>query len=142
MREYVQERRPRHEALLNNFAKQAKAAGLVPANNAHPCDLTVTSGGGHWLVEVKTVGANAEHVVRDAIGQLFSYRHFCYRKNGRADPYLVALFSEPVGDALVDLAISLDIEVIWWHGDGWSGRASAGNLSLLTVVMSPISSGA
>ena len=142
MREYVQERRPRHEALLNNFAKQAKAAGLVPANNAHPCDLTVTSGGGHWLVEVKTVGANAEQAVRDAIGQLFSYRHFCYRENGRADPCLVALFSEPVGDALVDLATSLDIEVIWWHGDGWSGRASAGNLSLLTVVMSPIASGA
>jgi hypothetical protein len=134
MKAYVQERKPRHEALLNDFAKQANGAGLVPANNAHPCDLTVTGEGHHWLVEVKTVGANAEQPVRDAIGQLFSYRHFCYRENGRADPHLVALFSEPVGDALADLVVSLGIEAIWRQGDQWAGRVPVGATSLLAAV--------
>ncbi|MEU4370249.1 MrcB family domain-containing protein [Micromonospora chersina] len=134
MKAYVQDRKPRHEALLNDFAKQAKAAGLVPANNAHPCDLTVAGQGNHWLVEVKTVGANSEHAVRDAIGQLFSYRHFCYRENGRRDPSLVALFSEPVGDALVDLVESLGIEVIWRRGAEWHGRTPVGAHSLLTAA--------
>ncbi|MFG1659595.1 MrcB family domain-containing protein [Micromonospora chersina] len=134
MKEYVQDRKPRHEALLNDFAKHAKAAGLVPANNAHPCDLTVTGQGNHWLVEVKTVGANAEHAVRDAIGQLFSYRHFCYRENDRTDPSLVALFSEPVGPALVDLMVSLGIEAIWRQGAEWCGRTPIDTQSLLTAV--------
>ncbi|MBM7079134.1 MrcB family domain-containing protein [Micromonospora humida] len=135
MKEYVQERKPRHEALLNDFAKAVKAAGLIPANNAHPCDLTVTGAANHWLVEVKTVGANAEHAARDAIGQLFSYRHFCYRENGRNDPALVALFSEPVGDALVDLMVSLGIEAIWRHGAQWFGRTPSGAPSLLAESM-------
>ncbi|MGW0501811.1 MrcB family domain-containing protein [Micromonospora sp. NPDC003241] len=134
MKAYVQDRKPRHEALLNDFAKQAKAAGLVPANNAHPCDLTVTGQSDHWLVEVKTVGANAEHAVRDAIGQLFSYRHFCYRENGRTDPSLVALFSEPVGDALIDLIVSLGIEAVWRRGAEWFGRAPVGARSLLAAA--------
>ncbi|MFY1617849.1 MrcB family domain-containing protein [Micromonospora sp. WMMD736] len=134
MKAYLQDRMPRHEALLNDFAKQARAAGLVPANNAHPCDLTVTGQGNHWLVEVKTVGANAEHAVRDAIGQLFSYRHFCYRENGRSDPSLVALFSEPVGEALVDLIESLGIEAIWRQGAEWCGRTSGGARSLLAAA--------
>ncbi|MCG5440300.1 MrcB family domain-containing protein [Micromonospora foliorum] len=137
MKAYVQDRKPRHEALLNDFAKRAKAAGLLPANNAHPCDLTVTGLATHWLVEVKTVGANAEHAVRDAIGQLFAYRHFCYRENGRKDPSLVALFSEPVGEALADLMVSLGIEVIWQQGAEWRGRSPVCTLSLLAASSNP-----
>lgn len=137
MRAYLQERKPRHEALLNLFAQSARAAGLITANNAHPCDLTVTGRGSHWLVEVKTVGANAEHAVRDAIGQLFSYRHFCYRHAGRPDPLLVALFSEPVGDALVDLLVSVGIETIWRAGTAWCGRAPADVSSLLHAATAP-----
>ncbi|WP_327033926.1 MrcB family domain-containing protein [Micromonospora ureilytica] len=134
MKSYVQDRKPRHEALLNDFAKQAKAAGMVPANNAHPCDLTVTDDANHWLVEVKTVGSNAEHAVREAIGQLFSYRHFCYRENTRPDPSLVALFSEPVGDALVALIVSLGIEAVWRQGAEWCGRTPVGARSLLAAA--------
>ncbi|WP_243706038.1 MrcB family domain-containing protein [Micromonospora sp. KC721] len=137
MKAYLQERKPRHEALLNDFAAQAKSLGLIPANNAHPCDLTVEGQGKHWLVEVKTVGVNAEHAVRDAIGQLFSYRHFCYRENGRPDPSLVALFSEPVGDALVDLLMSLGIEAIWRDGAQWRGGAPTGGDSLLAAAVPP-----
>ncbi len=78
----------------------------------------------HWLVEAKTVGPNAQNAVREAIGQLLAYRHFCYRDVGRSEPAMVALFSEPIGGAFVQLLVSLDIEVIWWTPDGWEGAAS------------------
>ncbi|MER7420666.1 DUF3578 domain-containing protein [Micromonospora peucetia] len=141
IKDHVQKRTPRHETLLNDFVKRAKKVGLIPANNAHPCDLTVTGQGNHWLVEVKTVRINAEHAVREAIGQLFSYRHFCYREAGRPDPSLVALFSEPVGDALVDLLMSLGIEAIWRQGAEWHGRTPVGAHSLLAASMPPGPSG-
>ncbi|SCL30081.1 protein of unknown function [Micromonospora pallida] len=137
VKDHVQERTRRHEALLNDFVERAKKAGLISANNAHPCDLTVRGQGQHWLVEVKTVRINAEHAVREAIGQLFSYRHFCYREAGRPDPSLVALFSEPVGDALVDLLMSLGIEAIWRQGAEWDGRAPVGSHSLLAASAPP-----
>lgn len=134
VKKHVQERKPRHEALVNAFAARAKEAGMTVANNTHPCDLTVDGGGLHWLIEAKVVGANAETVVREAIGQLFSYRHFCYRDIARPDPNLVALFSEPIGDAFVDLLVSLSIEVIWRAGGEWCGRAPTGSRSLFAAV--------
>jgi hypothetical protein len=128
--EQDQERRHRHKDLLDLFVRWIEAASLTPANNVHPCDLTVDSADIHWLVEAKTVGPNAEEAVRAAIGQLFSYRHFCYRKLDRPDPALVALFSEPVGEAFEELVVSLNIEAIWRRGEDWDGRAPDRNSSL------------
>ncbi|WP_080636942.1 MrcB family domain-containing protein [Salinispora vitiensis] len=140
VKKHFQDRKPRHEALVNAFAAQAKGAGMTVANNTHPCDLTVDGKVLHWLVEVKVVGPNAETVVREAIGQLFSYRHFCYRDIERPDPNLVALFSGPIGDAFVDLLVSLGIETIWRAGGDWCGRAPTGVPSLLAAVTPAASS--
>lgn len=130
----VQKKGRRHENLLKDFATWIKASGLVPANNVHPRDLTVDSEDVHWLVEAKTVGANAEQAVREAIGQLFSYRHFYYREAGRNDPPMVALFSEPIGAAFPSLLTSLGIECIWQAGPTWQGSAPAGGESLLKAA--------
>jgi len=132
--EQDQDKGRRHEELINLFARWARAASLTVANNVHPCDLTVASADVHWLVEAKTVGANAEKVVREAIGQLFAYRHFCYRELGRPDPDLVALFSEPVGDAFAELLASLQIEAIWRTGESWEGYVLDKRSSLLATT--------
>lgn len=132
--EQQQDKQRRHEDLLNVFAEWVKAVGLVAANNVHPCDLTVDDGdGSHWLIEAKTVGANAEHAVREAIGQLFAYRHFYYRDLGRPAPALVALFSEPIGEGLAELLVSLNIEAIWRSRGNWHGQAPAGSANLLAA---------
>ncbi|HEU5475660.1 MAG TPA: DUF3578 domain-containing protein [Actinophytocola sp.] len=127
----------RHDDLLNLFAARARTAGLTPANNVHPCDLTVDSTDTHWLVEAKTVGANAELAVREAIGQLFAYRHFCYRELKREDPALVALFSEPVGTAFVDLLVSLGIEALWRDSGTWRGVVGSAQPGLLAASEPP-----
>ncbi|GAA0651122.1 hypothetical protein GCM10010174_88500 [Kutzneria viridogrisea] len=130
----IQDRRPLHEALVDTFGRWVRHCGFVAATNVHPCDMTVDALNKHWLVEAKTVGPNAEHAVRDAIGQLFAYRHFCYREVGRPDPRLVALFSEPVGDAFVELLTSLGIESIWQAGGIWTGGGPDPAGSLLAAT--------
>lgn len=117
---------PRHESLITEFVAHVSALGWTAANNVHPRDLVVTSpGGDHWLVEAKTVGPNAEFAVRDAIGQLFAYRHFYYRQPARPDPKLLALFHEPVGDAFLVLLGDLGIEAICATTSGWSSTPGA-----------------
>lgn len=117
---------PRHESLISDFGEHVGGLNWTPATNVHPRDLVVTSAGGdHWLVEAKTVGANAEFAVRDAIGQLFAYRHFCYRVAGRSEPRLLALFNEPVGDAFLELLGDLDIEAVWATTNGWKSTTGA-----------------
>lgn len=136
-----QVRARRHEALIRVFGTWVKSRGLVAATNVHPCDFTVDGDGHHWLVEAKTVGPNAEHAVREAIGQLFSYRHFMYRERGKPDPSLVALFTEPVGPAFGELLVSLGIEAVWRSPGSWDGRAPVGVASLLRTTIQPIKSG-
>jgi hypothetical protein len=114
----------RHERLVERFGSWVKEAGATPATNVHPRDLTITHGGHEWLVEAKIVGTNAELAVRDAIGQLYAYRHFYYREKGQPDPLLVALFSEPVGNAFLPLLDSLGIEAIWPQAGTWRTSAT------------------
>lgn len=106
----------------------------MAANNVHPRDLTVDCQTTHWLIEAKTVGSNAENCVREAIGQLFAYRHFYYRDKHQPDPLLVALFSGPIGDAFADLLTSLDIEAVWFDSGEWRGRAPSIDTALLTAT--------
>ncbi len=139
IKENTQTKGRRHEALLENFANWLKVCGMIPANNVHPRDLTVDGDGQHWLIEAKTVRNNAEHAAREAIGQLFSYRHFYYRENDLPDPPLVALFSEPVGDAFATMLATLGIECIWPQGKTWSGKDpnSATSLRKLAQARQP-----
>jgi hypothetical protein len=94
----------------------------------HPRDLVLTGPGGEILVEAKTVRANAELAVREAIGQLFSYRHFWYRHKQQQDPRLLALFSEPIGDAFVALLGDLEISAVWFERGSWRGSQALGGL--------------
>jgi hypothetical protein len=102
-----QTRTRRHESLIDEFGTWITRRRLVAATNVHPRDLVITGPQVEWLVEAKVVKANAEIAVREAVGQLFAYRHFYYRLQGQPDPLLVALFSEAVGDAFTEL-LSLD----------------------------------
>lgn len=78
-----------------------------------------------WLVEARIVGVNAEHEVRAAIGQLFAYRHFCYRETEEPDPQLLALFDAPVGRAFEELRSSLGIFSLCRSGREWLGSPEA-----------------
>lgn len=126
----TQTRTRMHEALIETFGNEVIATGRVAATNVHPRDLTVDDDSDHWLVEAKTVGANAEIAVREAIGQLYSYRHFYYREAGAAEPRLLALFSAPIGRAFEELLASLGIEVVYRTGAEWAGTDDG--LRLLT----------
>jgi hypothetical protein len=72
--------------------------------------------------------------VREAIGQLFAYRHFFYRLEDKPDPLLVALLSENVERAFADLLNSLGIEAIWLEAGEWRTSTSS-NDSLLHQLM-------
>lgn len=120
-----QTRERRHEALIHDFGVWAGSCGLVAATNVHPRDLVVTGPQAEWLVEAKVVKANAELAVREAVGQLFAYRHFYYRLQDKRDPLLVALFSEAVGDAFTELLSSLGIEAIWLEAGAWRTSSSS-----------------
>lgn len=126
----TQRRSRTHEALVKEFGEAVIASGRRAATNVHPRDLTVDGVNSHWLVEAKTVGANAEPAVREAIGQLFSYRHFYYRDARVPDPHMLALFSSPIGAAFEALLTSLDIEVVCRDGGTWTGTQPG--LELLT----------
>lgn len=73
-----------------------------------------------WLVEAKIVyEGNVTNAVRDAIGQLLQYRHLLYPEGTAIR--LVALFSEAIGEAYVDLLSSLGIRAVWKSSSGWGG---------------------
>lgn len=112
---------PLHEALINEFADFAKAKGWTPKNKKiGKRDLVLISDSGvQILVEAKTVGKSQEDVVRQAIGQLFSYRYVYYA--GTPIP-LIALFNRPIAELWQNLLSSLGIDVIFGTEEkGWSG---------------------
>ena len=117
-----QQRRTRkHEELVRRVGEHARNRGWTPVTNVHPRDLIIRRASQKVMVEAKTVGNNAEFAVRDAIGQLFAYRHFLYRERDEPDPLLLALFSEPVGDAFVRLLAELGVDAAWLAGGEWKG---------------------
>jgi hypothetical protein len=121
----------RHETLVKQFGDHAKFLGLAPATNVHPRDMTLApSGQDEWLVEAKVVyNGNVTHAVRETIGQLFQYRHFLYGAGDQVQ--LLALFTEPIGDAYVALLESLGIAAAWKAEGGWAGNQSAAEAGLL-----------
>jgi hypothetical protein len=115
----TQKKTRKHEALVKRFGEHARDIGLVPRTDVHPRDLVLCGPKGEYLVEAKTVANNAELAVRDAIGQLFAYRHFFYRRCQMDDPVLVAVFSEPVGEAFVELLETVGVAAVWPEDGAW-----------------------
>lgn len=113
----------RHETLVKEYGEHAAALGFSPATNVHPRDLTLLKGDDEWLVEAKVVySGNATNAARDAMGQLLQYRHFLY--DSESPVRLVALFTEPIGDAYVDLLESVGIMAVWKSTGGWHAGAN------------------
>ena len=114
----------RHETLARDYGLWAQGEGFRPDTNVHPRDLVLLTHSAEWLVEVKVVYmGNATDAVRAALGQLFTYRHFLYKSD--AEVGLLALFSEPVGDAYVDFLLGHGIESVWRDAGKWVGSAGA-----------------
>ncbi len=119
----------RHERLVREFGEWVATRGFAPSTSEHPRDLVIRRGGSEWLVEAKVLHrGNATDAVRAAIGQLFTYRHFLYA--ARPLPPLVALFSEPIGAAYVELLTKLSIAAVWKEDGRWVGSAEARGMGL------------
>jgi hypothetical protein len=110
---------PLHEALITEFAKFAETKSWEPKNKKIGArDLVLVNNGEEILVEAKTVGQSQELVVRQAIGQLFSYRYVYY--DGKNIP-LVALFNRPIAELWQGLLTSLHIDFIYSQENKWEG---------------------
>lgn len=121
----------RHELLLAEYADLADSLGHQPSNTrVHPRDLTLQVAGEEWLVEAKVVyDGNASQASRAAIGQLLEYSHFIYAPGFR--PRMMALFTEPLGDAFIALLETHGIAAVWKGRRGWDASGLARKAGLI-----------
>ncbi len=113
----------RHEWLIREYGEWAQANGFV-SSTPHPRDLVLVRGGRQWLIEGKVVRrGNAMSATREALGQLYWYRDG--HKDWVASPQLVALFTEPVGNAFVEFLARCGVLSVWWEQGGWHGSSGA-----------------
>ncbi|MEV7373039.1 DUF3578 domain-containing protein [Streptomyces sp. NPDC090301] len=126
-----------HEDLVKDFGLYAVGRGYTPITRLqHPKDLVLRQTkdsegkGAEWLVEAKIVRhGNATVAVREALGQLFEYRHFLYRE--RPAPFLIGLFSEEIG-AYAPYLEEQGVASIWRSDDGWNGSPRARDWGMTT----------
>ncbi|MET9347812.1 MrcB family domain-containing protein [Streptomyces termitum] len=126
-----------HEDLINDFGLHVANQGFAPVTKRqHPKDLVlrrmdvVEAGRREWLVEAKIVrNRNSTVAVREAIGQLYEYRHFLYQ--GKPAPFLVGLFSEDIG-VYASYLETHGIASVWRSGQGWEGSPQAREWGLTT----------
>ena len=111
---------PLHEALINDFAQYVRARNWEPINKKiQNRDLILQDKSGYEiLIEAKSVGKSQEVVVRQAIGQLFSYRYVYY---GGRDIPLVALFNREINEIWQGLLTSLNIYFVYSKNSEWYG---------------------
>jgi hypothetical protein len=115
----------RHERLIADYGRWTAARGFAASTSEHPRDLMLRRDSAEWLVEAKVLyRGNATDAVRAALGQLLTYRHFLWPPPA-APPHLLALFSEPIGDAYVALLEQLGIASVWRESGTWRGSESA-----------------
>jgi hypothetical protein len=115
----------RHERLIGEYGSWVAEQGFAASTREHPRDLVLRHGGAEWLVEAKVLyRGNATDAVRAALGQLLTYRHFLWPPPA-APPRLLALFSEPIGDAYVTFLEEMGIAVVWKEAGGWRGSRDA-----------------
>jgi hypothetical protein len=120
----------RHETIVRQFGELVATRSFAPSTTEHPRDLVLRRDSKEWLVEVKVVyQGNATTAVRAALGQLYAYRYFHYED--ASPPYLVAVFSEPVGDAYVDFLETCGIASVWKGDNGWDASPSGLGYGLL-----------
>jgi hypothetical protein len=117
-------KRRSHEALLAEFGTWCASLGFEADTTVHPRDLVLRRSGEEWLVEAKVLYmGNATGAVRAALAQILMYRFFLHRKRR---PRLLALFSEPIGDAYVAFLDSHDVASVWRADDGpWETSSTA-----------------
>lgn len=126
-----------HEDLVKDFGLYVAGRGYSPITRLqHPKDLVlrqqhVSEGlGDEWLVEAKIVRhGNPTVAVREALGQLYEYRHFLYQKQPK--PFLVGLFSEEIG-VYAPYLEEQGIASVWRSDDGWGGSPSARDWGMTT----------
>lgn len=117
-------KRRSHEALIADFGAWCISLGFEADTTLHPRDLVLRRPGEEWLVEAKVLYmGNATGAVRAALAQVLMYRFFLYQ---RRRPRLLALFSEPVGDAYVGFLESHDVASVWRADDDrWWASSTA-----------------
>jgi hypothetical protein len=119
IQERLQTRTRTHEKLLLNFGEFAEHLGFQ-LDTPHPQDLVLHKNGESILIEAKMVyHHDSRNAVRSVIGQLFDYRHFIYTSNERKAPKLIALFSEPIGEAYVSFLEIQGIGSICFEPGDW-----------------------
>lgn len=130
----------RHEALVDLYGRHAHSRGWRPSTAEHPLDLTLRPGpkllpspATRCILEAKVLRrGNATAAVREAIGQLFTYRKQLVPPHQQAFTPLVALFSEEIGDLYTSLLDEdLEIAVIWQSGSDWRASHRANKLGLV-----------
>lgn len=126
-----------HEDLVKDFGLHVVKRGYVPVTlGQHPRDLVLRreeAVGGRdpeWIVEAKIVrNGNATIAVREALGQLYEYRHFLYPQRPR--PFLIGLFSEEIG-VYAPYLEEQGITSVWRDEGGWDGSPQARDWGLTT----------
>ncbi|WP_432059729.1 MrcB family domain-containing protein [Streptomyces sp. S1] len=126
-----------HEDLVKEFGLHTVNRGYVPiTRQQHPRDLVLRreerleGRAPEWLVEAKVVrNGNATIAVREALGQLYEYRHFLYRQ--QPEPFLVGLFSEEIG-VYAPYLEEQGIASVWRHEGGWDGSPRARDWGMTT----------
>lgn len=116
-------KRRSHEALIADFGTWCTARGFIADTAVQPRDLVLRRGPDEWLVEAKVLyTGNATDAVRAALAQALMNRHFlCADRRAR----LLALFSEPVGDAFVEFLEAHDVASVWRSDCAWEGSGEA-----------------
>ncbi|MHA4777314.1 MrcB family domain-containing protein [Streptomyces sp. MSC1_001] len=126
-----------HEDLVKDFGHHVLERGYNPITRLkHPRDLVLrqqqvaTERGDEWLVEAKVIrNGNSTAAVREALGQLYEYRHFLYRE--QPEPFLIGLFSEEIGIYAPYLE-EHGIASVWRADDGWGGSPRARSWGMTT----------
>lgn len=109
---------------MREYGESAAEHGFTPVTTEHPKDLVLRTDDAEYLVEAKVIrNGNSTQAVREAIGQLFTYRFFLY--SGEPPKGLVGLFSEPLGEGYVKFLTSHNILVVWHEGGEWKGNQAA-----------------
>ncbi|GGR22313.1 MrcB family domain-containing protein [Streptomyces roseolus] len=126
-----------HEKLVDDFGRHVVGRGFTPITlRQHPKDLVLRQQEpaegqvDEWLVEAKIVRhGNPTVAVREALGQLFEYRHFLYPK--QPAPFLLGLFSEEIG-VYSSYLEEHGVASVWQSADGWDGSARARGWGMTT----------
>ena len=115
-----------HNALTNRFFKyltwRYRLPDSKPKESQFDAVIPDWRPGRSLLVEAKTAwdGPGGRTQIRQAIGQLFDYRHKFFNSGQAQVDLAVLLPSEPSADVRALLA-AISIEVIWFNGNKLCG---------------------